>query len=328
MSRKAENLFPVLVLLLVAQLLLAFWLAGPADVGEGRDARLLAFDKAAVDAIEIRDAEGKTLLLQHAADGWRLPGHYDFPVAAFRVQSLLDSLSGLRRGLAVATSAEAAKRFHVSEDGFERRIRLLRGETELAVLYLGDAAGPRRAYGRVGGEEVIYPLAITTFDAGSGAGEWTDKSYLHRDARDLEKVGVGGLELYRAGDGWRLADLAEAERMDGKAADELVRRLTQLNFMSVVGMKDAPPKGRPLLHAQLVFADGREVDYRFTDPGRGGDPLLTLSDRDHVLRIGSYAVKPLLQASRDKLLKVVGQKAAPPAETQSAAPAGQAPSQN
>lgn len=302
MILKRQYRLSALLLLLVAQLLLAVWLAWPAGDRGGRDARLLPFDKAAVDAIEIRDGQGKTVRLQRTAAGWRLPGHFDFPVAAFRVRSLLDSLAGLQRGLAVATSAEAARRFHVSADGFERRIRLLKGDAELAVLYLGDAAGPRRAYGRASADAAIYPLAITAFDAGAGAGEWTDKTYLHRDPKALARVRVAGVELVGDAGRWQLADLAGDEQTDSQAAAELVQRLAKLDFMAVSGTRPATPQGDEILRVQLGFADGRVVDYRFMDPGQGGDPLLWASDRDHVLRIGSYAVKPLLEMTRAKLL--------------------------
>jgi hypothetical protein len=300
---KTQRWIPALAVLLAVQLLLGLWLWSPGEQAARARTGLLAFDRQAVDAVEISDGEGRTQHLEKTADGWRLPGHFDFPASAFRVDGLLDSLADLRPGLAVATSAEAAGRFRVAEESFERRIRLLAGGKTLAELYLGDAAGPRRAYGRAAGDTAIYPLALTAFDAGTGAGEWTDKAYLHRDTAELSRVTVGDITLQRDSDAWVLTDLAEGEQTDADAAAELVRGLTQLNFMAVIGPKDNPPGGTSLLDAQLVYADGRQVDYHFLDPGQEGDPLLLVSDRDHVLRIGSYAVKPLLEASRKTLLQ-------------------------
>lgn len=303
---KQQRLIATLAVLLGLQLLLALWLWTPAEEAGPERAELLAFDREAVDAIEISDADGKTLKVIRTADGWLLPGHFDFPASAYRVDGLLGRLGSLRPGLPVATSDAAAGRFRVAKDGFERHIRLLAGDRTLAELYLGDAAGPRRAYGRAAGDSTIYPLAFTSFDAGTGAAAWTDKNYLHRDGKDLVGVTLGNIALRRDADGWVLADLAEGEQTDTDAAVGLVRQLTQLNFMSVTGPKATPPKGDPLLQAKLAFADGRTVDYRFADPGQDGDPLLVVSDRDHVLRIGSYAVKPLLEATREQLLKAAG----------------------
>lgn len=303
MNGRSDRLIGGLAVLLLVQLWLGWWLAsGDEPVAQVRT-ELLSFAPAAVDRIEISDADGRTLQLQRRQDGWQLPGEYDFPAAQSRVAALLEQLAGLRPGLAVATSAEAARRFRVAADGFERRIRLLGGEKELATLYLGDAAGPRRAYGRAARDTAIYPVEFTAFDAGTAAGEWTDKTYLHRDTRGLTSVALGGLVLQRVGDDWQLAELGEGELPDTAAAGELVARLTGLDFMAVHGRKAAAPAGEPLLDAQLRYADGTRVDYRFIDPGQDGDPLLVVSDRDHVLRIGSYALKPLLEVRREDLLR-------------------------
>jgi hypothetical protein len=256
-----------------------------------------------VTEIDLRDGDGGTVRLLRQEGGWRLPDHHGFPAAGFRVDALLDRLAGLRPGLAVATSAEAAVRFRVAADGFERRIRLLAGSGELAVLYLGDAAGPRRTYARAGGDEAIYPIEFTGFEAGTAAGEWTDKGYLDREVAGLMSVTLGELRLQRVGDDWQLADLAEGELPDTGAAGDLVRRLTGLTFMAVQGRKPVVPAGTTRLQVQLRYADGTQVDYRFIDPGQAGDPLLWVSDRDHVLRIASYTVDPLLALQRADLLR-------------------------
>lgn len=303
MSVRSDRLIGGLTLLLLVQLWLGWWLASGGEQATPLRAELLGFEVAAVDQIEISDADGRTLLLQHRQDGWQLPGDHGFPAAPFRVAALLQQLAGLRPGLAVATSGEAAKHFRVAGDAFERRIRLLAGGEELAVLYLGDAAGPRRAYGRAAGDVAIYPVEFTAFDAGTAAGEWTDKAYLHRDTGELTAVVLGDLVLQRVGDDWQLAGLGEGEMPGTAAAGELVERLTGLDFMAVHGRKAAVPAGKPLLDAQLRYVDGTRVDYRFIDPGQDGDPLLVASDRDHVLRIASYVLKPLLQVRREDLLQ-------------------------
>lgn len=296
---------PLLVVLLVVQLLLAWWLALPADRGVQAQARLLDFDIAVVNQIDIADGERREVVLKMGDDGWYLPGHFDFPVPAERVADLLQQLAGLKPTLAVATSLEAADRFRVSEKVHERRIRLLAGDQLQAEFYLGDAAGPRRAYVRVAGEPAIYPVDFTALDAPAHVGGWTEKSYLYQPAEGLEQVSVGPLILKRVKDAWQLADLAADEHMDATKADALVQRLLNLNFMAVAGKAADLPEGETVLTAQLVYGDGRTVDYRFTDPGQQGDPLLRVTGLAHVLRIGSYAVDPLKQLQRQDLLQTV-----------------------
>ena len=299
---RLQRLIPWLIVLLVAQLALTLLLwrddAGQLPVAAGP---LLSFDRAAVDGIEISDGK-QTLQLRKVGDHWVLPDVFDFPAAGFRVGGLLDELGALRSGLPVATSAASARRFRVAGDGFERRLRLMQGDTELAVLYLGDAAGPRRAYGRAGGDTAIYPLDFTAFQADATHDGWTDKTLLHREVAEITALRIGDIQLERDGGGWKLAGLAEGERTDQDAAAALVARLAGLDFMAVLGPVEAAPAGSALLDAELTLGDGKRVQYRFTDPGQGGDPLLRVSDRDHVLRIGSHVFAPLKAAGRDSLV--------------------------
>jgi hypothetical protein len=119
---------------------------------------------------------------------------------------------------------------------------------------------------------------------------------------DITSLRIGDIRLERDGDGWRLADLAEGEVTDQDAAAALVARLAGLNFMAVVGGGKSLPSGKPLLDAELTLSGGVTVQYRFVDPGQQGDPLLWVSDRDHVLRIASFTFQPLAAASRAQLL--------------------------
>lgn len=308
---KLQRWLPWLVALLVAQLALTLWLwrddAMPAAVAT---TSLLSFDPAVVDGIEISD--GKRLVQLRKIDGqWQLPAVFDFPAAGFRVDDLLTALSAVRPGLAVATTPEAAQRFRVAEDGYERLVQLQQGDVTLAKLYLGDAAGPRRAYARLDGDTAIYSLDFTAYQADADANSWTDKTWLHRSLADITGLQMRGIQLLRAGDGWQLAGLAEGESTDQAAAAALVARLADLNFMAVIGPATTVPKGQVLLALSLQLGKDRAVQYRFIDPGQQGDPLLWVSDRDHVLRIASYTFKSLTDVTREKLIQVAG--TSPPA---------------
>lgn len=307
---RVQPLLPWLTGLLIVQVLLAVWLWRGDTQPALPAGSLLGFDGAAVDGIEISDGE-RALKLVRTGEGWVLPALFDFPAAGFRVDGLLAELAVLKPGLAVATSAAAAKRFRVADEGFERRVRLLAGDAVAAELYVGDAAGPRRAYGRVGGETAIYPLAFTTFQAAVNVDDWTDKTLLHRDPATIAGITLGDIHLERDGDAWLLADLAEGETTDADAAAGLVSRLANLDFAGVHGPAKLP-QGKLLLSVALTLSDGTQVDYRFVDPGQQGDPLLEVSDRDFVLRIASYVFQSIGEVTRDKLVKPTTPKAEVP----------------
>ncbi len=299
---RSSRAIPLLLLLLIAQVALTVWLwRGSAAAPPLPTMPLLQLDRSAVTRIEINGA-GQTLDILRQADQWVLPAKGGFPAGAAQVDHLLQSLKNLQPGFAVATSADAATRFRVAEDRYERRIRLFSDDRELVTLYLGDAAGPRRVFGRVKGRQAIYPLTFDAYQAEPRVEAWTDKTWLHRDPADIKSVKLGDIVLARDGDGWQLAGLADGERTDQDKAWALVSRLTDLNFMAVVGKVDKVPEGASLFDAQLTLTGDIIVTYRFTDPGQGGDPLLRLSDRDFVLRIASFTVKPLQETTRAQLV--------------------------
>lgn len=307
-----RRVIPLLAVLLVAQVLLALllWRGGPEP--SATPTALLAFDPAAVDRIEIDDGD-KSLALRLTDTGWVLPGLYDFPAATGAVAGLIGDLAGLRPGLAVAASAGAAQRFRVAEDGYERRIRLLAGDKVLATLYLGDAAGPRRAYGRADGDEAIHALEFTALQAAPDNDAWVDRTVLQQPVADIAALRIGDIRLQRDGAGWRLADLAPGEATDQQAAAALVQRIAGLGFMGVAGRAEPPPAGDTLLTAEVELIDGRTLDYRFIDPGRQGDPLLLVSGLDHALRIGSHVFGPIRDTGRAELLQAEEPPAEPPA---------------
>ena len=90
---------------------------------------LVAFDAEAVREIAIDEGGGETVVLRRHEDGWRLPALHDFPASEEKVSDLLERLSGLRKGLPVAVSGSAPKRFKLTEAEHERRI-VLRGDDQ------------------------------------------------------------------------------------------------------------------------------------------------------------------------------------------------------
>jgi hypothetical protein len=304
-----QRWIPWLTLLLLAQLVITglLWRSEQLQTPESGGA-LLDFDRGAVDGVDISDG-GTTLRLRRTEAGWVLPDAFDFPAGEFRITALLDNLAALQGGLPVASSTEAAQRFRVAEQGYERRIRLLSGDQILAELYLGDAVGPRRAYGRVAGQDAIYALGFAAFEADADRDGWTDKTLLHRKVSDIRSLQVGDIKLRREQDAWRLADLGEGESTDQDASAALVARVAGLNFAGVHGRADGPPAGDQLLSIELTLGDGEPIQYRFIDPGQQGDPLLWVSDQTHVLRIASYVFEPLHAMTRAKLLAAAAPEA-------------------
>ena len=307
---------PALVLglaaLLAVQIGLALWLQarGTQSAPARHDAPLLSFTPAEVDRVRIERAGAEPVTLERAEGGWRIASLDGFPAATGRVDGLLDRLAGLKRGLPVATSAEAQARFKVA-DSDPGRVTLGKGDQDLAVLHLGEAAGLRRQYARPAGDKAVYEAELTPTDLPAKAEDWADRALLRRDERDVQRLEIPGITLERGEDGWRLADQAPGEVLDQAAAEELVRRLRDLSFTSVLGREAKPEFGQdaPVLEVRLGLASGDTPVYRLSrlaqasGEGQGtGGLVLKVSDQPWYLKVADWAVEPLLKATRAGLL--------------------------
>ena len=316
---------PALVLglaaLLAVQIGLALWLQarGTQSAPARHDAPLLSFMPAEVDRVRIERAGSQPVTLERAVGGWRIASLDGFPVATGRVDGLLDRLASLKRGLPVATSAEAQGRFKVADSDLGR-VTLGKGDQDLAVLHLGDAAGLRRQYARPAGDKAVYEAELTPTDLPAKAEDWADRALLRRDERDVQRLEIPGITLERGEDSWRLADQAPGEALDQPAAEELVRRLRDLSFTSVLGLEAKPEFGQdaPVLEAHLGLASGDTPVYRLSrltqgaGEGQGTSGLvLKVSDQPWYLKIADWALEPLLKATRAGLLVQPEPQAAP-----------------
>lgn len=305
---------------LVAQLLLALFLnlSGPEFGATAVSGPLLSFDREAVDRLRIQ-AQGQEPLVLEKRDGrWQLPGLGGFPVAQNRLEELLGRLANLQRRLPVATREEAAKRFKVSPEAYERKLELLAGERVLATLWVGDSAGARRAYARQDGDPLIHEVALATHELGARGDDWADPDYLHLKPEDLTQLDLpSGLTLENREGTWQVPGLAEGESADGGQLAALARQLANLDFLGVLGQE--PGKGYgPEVTAQRVSVTlkaGERRHYDLWKPEGQLDYVLKSSATPYYFRVSTAMARELLEASRDKLVKVPASAAPAPVAT-------------
>ncbi len=161
---------------LVAQLLLAavINLTGE-DYGAFKaEALLLTFDQQTVDGIRIENGTDSVVL--HRQKGqWILPEQGGLPVNSRRVEQLLDSLAGVKRGWPVAKTTSSARRFNVAENQFGKKLTLLSGEHIVATLFVGSSPGFRKVYVRQEHEDDVFSVAFDTWAAAVKTDDWVDK---------------------------------------------------------------------------------------------------------------------------------------------------------
>ncbi len=163
----------VLSALLAVQLVLAVVLHLDNDdaAAEQAQAKLLDFEVAQIDRLEIRSPEASLVLTQDG-DQWRLPEHENAVVKPDQVDLLLDRLSLLKKGWPVAKTQSAARRFKVSEDDFKRQLVLYQGDQQIESLWVGDSSGLRQSHVRKPGEDAIYRVKFDVWQASTQHEDW------------------------------------------------------------------------------------------------------------------------------------------------------------
>jgi len=322
----------LLSILLAAQLMLAVGMSftGPDLAAVRPNTPLIELGGSSVDRLTIEGPDSGRVVLARTGQGWVLPDIGDFPAAKAKVEGLLDRLGGLKRGLAVATTEAAQKRFRVSDQDFERRLSLAQGDATLATLYLGTSPGMRRVHARSGEDDAVYTVEFAAYDAPVEPEDWEDKAILQIPHQDIDKISLAELELSRtpgeetlavseAGDSnqsaqpvWSSAALAEGEAVNQANADALAQKLAELRIGSVLGRETQPGYGldAPQLLLSVQRKGGEAVEYRLGKREQHSDYVLKVSSRPEYFRLPAYTADALIKAARREQLVAESSEAA------------------
>ena len=310
----------ILAVVLAAQLVLAVSLSFTApDLSAAKpDTALFDLGERSVDRLIIEGPDQQRVVLAREGDNWVLPQMEDFPADRARVDGLLDRLEGLKRGLPVATTEGAQKRFKVDDQTFERRIELARSDDTLATLYFGSSPGMRRVHARSAQDDAVYTVEFGLYDAPAEAGEWEDKAVLQLPRDEIDHIEVADLVLGRtpgdaaggtaaqnegskpAAPNWSGEGLQQGETLNQAGADALAQKLAELRIGSVLGREKKPGYG--LDAPQLVLTvqrNGAEaIQYRLGKRDQEKDYVLKVSSRPEYFRLPGYSAEPLIEAAR------------------------------
>ena len=278
-------------------------------VGDGRFAqrrpeqRLEAAAK--VDRIEIAEGSANSVALVKEDGKWVIPSSAGFPADAAKVSGLLTKLAGLKKGWPVATSAEAAKRFKVSDDAFERRVVLKSGGGTLGELLLGTSPNFKSVSVRAGGDGNVYSVAFAAYEAGARGDEWQDRSLLNIPQDQIASIAIGDVLLERKDGKYVLPGLAAGQKQDETATYRLAGALTYPVFEAVVG-KGAEAQAKvsaPDIEITVKRTSGEPIVLKYKKEAAGGAYLFTSSANGFLFRASEAAVEPIAKAKRETLIE-------------------------
>ena len=319
-----EKTIRILAIVLVAQLLLAVGmsLTGPNLAAAHPDTPLFTLGDRPVDHLTIEGPDGARVVLAKQGEGWVLPDNGGYPADQTRVDTLLGRLEGLQRGLPVATTPGALKRFKVSDDSFERRVLLAHGDDTLATLYLGSSPGMHHVHARSSKDDAVYAVDFAVYEAPDKAADWEDKSVLQFPQDSLETIDVAGLTLHRLpaaaavkgadksgadGEGkpavtaaWQVDGAGQGEVVNPAGAQDLAGKLAQLRIGAVLGTEAKPDYGldKPALTLDVTRKGGEQSStYRLGPTGKEGYAVLKSSARPEYFRVPGYTADALIKAA-------------------------------
>lgn len=135
----------------------------------------LEFDAASVDSLTVSNNEGSVSVAK--VDGnWRLPN--GVPAAGFKVDSVIESLAKAGGSWPVANTQSTRERFEVTEENHQRHIVAKAGDDTVADIYLGTSPGYRKTHALRVGEDEIYAIGFSNYEAGVKAADWLERSLL------------------------------------------------------------------------------------------------------------------------------------------------------
>lgn len=329
-------IFVCLAVLIVQSglVVLTHWQRPAADAQSGKGP-LLKLAAAEIDEMLLEDGEGHRLVLKKEQERWRLPDAGSFPADTARVQGLIDRLTGVQRGWPEAATAEAAARFKVAADRFERKLSLRKAGNTVATVFFGGSPGLRKTYLRVDGDPEIHTIGIAQHEVEVKTDNWIDTNALRLKPEQVARIELPGLVLERTQDGLQPVGLTPEEEVVKDRRDALVKRLTGLTIAAVLGTENKPAYGldNPALRCAVTLEDGHAVEYVFGTPPKpeagkddAAEPpatersfVLKVSNQEPLFRVDGWQVEELKNATRAALVRVK-KSAAPVGDQQPTVP--------
>ena len=309
MKRHNQILTAVLALQIVL-VAAVFWPRSAASGGEGRPL-LGDLEAADVIAVTIEDADGNRITLSKEEGTWVLPDAGDFPCEESKVTGLLDKLVALTADRLVTRTAASQARLQVARDDFLRRIDVETSAGETITLFLGSSPSYGATHIRLLEQEETYLTdQLPTWEANTSASSWINTSYVSVPKEDITSVTLrnanGEWTFEKDADGnWTLLGLGEDEEPDTTAVDTIINRVSSISLLRPLGKDEAPAYGlaEPQALVTMVAADKTitlQVGAKFLEDN---SYVVKSSESPYYVRVSEFAVKDLVEKTRDGFIK-------------------------
>lgn len=310
-------IFAATVLLLVQLMLVAATRFGSkVDMNTAPAAPFLAIKVADVSSVKISGADGKSITLEKNNDSWIIPDAFRVAADRRQVDALLDKLAQLKQGFVVASSKEAARRFQVTEDNFERHLVVKEKDRISGDFYIGTSPAFRQVHARKVDSDDIVAVNLATYELETTADKWLDKTVLQIDDKDLSHIEYPDFSLSRKKEegkeestAWQLEGV-DTGNVDTTATRDLADAISRLTITSVIDPKASGDIAieQPELRFSINTAKKATLHYTFAQVDNESFAVKR-SDMELLFKVDTATVETLKSFNRAKILQ---QQAEPP----------------
>ena len=305
------------LLLVVHLALVAVFNLGKTNSESGSPSSVFVdFNKEQLTEIHITDGQGRKLELEKKEGMWQLTSSYFAPASQTRVTELIDKLGALNRGFVVATSDSAARRFKVTDSGFERHLQLFQEGDMVADFYLGTSPGFRQMHARKAASHEIIAVSLSAFELEASEASWLNKDILKSKEQDLKQISFHDCTLVKNEEGWKIDGLPGSGQADEEAIGEAIDKVVGLTVVSVADpeeMADQFSEASIAFTVSLLKADESEVRLNFAQLAEDRFAVKS-SEHDNFYLIHKVVFENLQKISRSTLLLEERSESAGPSE--------------
>ncbi len=327
----------LLSMLLLAQLLVIAGLWFADNDSEPPAQTLLAFEPSEITRLDITerlDSGSNLASLRKLEQGWDLEG---YTVDEQKLTELLTQLSSLDSPWPVATTTQSQERFEVTDEGYQKRVDLFNGETEVGTLFVGTSPGFKRVHARRKGDDDIYSIALTSLDLPTQVNDWLDKRLLaaSQEVSGIARAGHWEAALQQAGDdqaaplNWSLRPLgsasAEVPVADSEALASLVARFKSLQVTGVAPENQdaaSTSEPKPVDSFELQVDGGQVLRYDLYHDEQADQYSMSLGGVAGRYEIPAYVAEQMQLSVTDLTQSTTADESEAAAEAQPAAQAG------
>lgn len=283
------------ILILILQVVLIIGVSGQKKgfAPYSPETNLLNITADSIDRLKITDEEGLHIELKKNGSKWFIASDPPVPANSSQIDSLIKRVGEFKRGLAVATSEKAAKRFKVTKDHYGHKLSLFQQE-EVATLYLGTSPGFKQLHAKTEKNDEVVTVELENYEITPKENQWIDGDLLKIDPLKIESIAFEKFILKKVDGSWRVNEKTEGEgknTITEDTPDKLIEKLSNFTThgFSSFKEKDNQLKTQPLLSFATEDSEGKSIQWRFfADDENNG--LAKRSDLPYLLKVTKWQI--------------------------------------